>query len=276
MDMLPWSMVLLSGIIHALWNLKVKQVDNRSLFLALAYISAGVFMFPLTVIFDGFLIPGKAVLPVLLSAAAETMYVLVLAKAYSRYDLSFVYPVARGSGPLWATAAGVLFFGERLPAMGVLGIAVVIGGILLISLKKEKGSLSALGLSLLIGFFIGSYSSLDRLAIEYTGVYNLLFWKFLVAGIILLAVHLREQCLWENIKTNIKLSAMAGFFILTAYFLVVLAMKYANLGYVTVGRESGIGFAGLFGALFLKERIGGLKLAGILVLFGGIVVLRLV
>lgn len=276
MDMLPWSMVLLSGIIHALWNLKVKQVDNRSLFLALAYISAGVFMFLPAVISDGFLLPGKAVIPVLLSAAAETLYVLVLAKAYSRYDLSFVYPVARGSGPLWATAAGVLFFGERLPAMGVLGIALIIGGIMLISFKKEKGSLSALGLSLLIGFFIGSYSSLDRLAIEYTGVYNLLFWKFLVAGIILLAVHLREQCLWKSIKTNIKLSAVAGLFILTAYFLVVLAMKYANLGYVTVGRESGIGFACLFGALFLKERIGGLKLAGILVLFGGIVVLRLV
>ncbi|MFZ5643269.1 MAG: SMR family transporter [Bacillota bacterium] len=275
MDLLPWSLVLLSGVIHSLWNLKVKQVDNRSLFLAVAYFCAGVFMLPLAAGFDGLQLPPGAVLPVMLSAVAESMYVVALAQAYSRYDLSFVYPIARGSGPIWATAAGALFFREQLSALGVLGMAVIICGMLIISFRKEEGSLRALGLSLLIGFFIGSYSSLDRLAIEYTSVYNLLFWKFIIAGIILLALHVRQQSLWENIRASIKLSALAGLFIISAYFLVVLAMKHSNLGYVTVGRESGIAFTCLLSALLLKERIGRVKLLGILVLFLGIVMLRL-
>lgn len=52
-----------------------------------------------------------------------------------------------------------------------------------------------------------------------------------------------QKDLAASIKKNLKMSAATGLFILAAYFLVVLAMKYAYLGYVTVGRESGIGFA---------------------------------
>lgn len=274
LSLLPWSLVLLSGAIHALWNLKVKQVDDRSLFLAVAYISAGLFMLPLAVGSGGLFIPENAVLPVVLSAAAESLYVITLAKAYSMHDFSFVYPIARGSGPVWATAAGIIFLNEQMSAVGVLGIAAVISGILIVGFKRGKESFSGLFFPILTGFFIGTYSFLDRQAIEYTSVYNLLFWKFLMAGMVLFLIHLKQKSLLESVKKNLKLSVAAGLFILTAYFLVVLAMQYSNLGYVTAGRESGIAFSCLLGALILKEKIDGVRIAGTLVLFMGIALLK--
>jgi len=274
MNLLPWSLVLLSGIIHALWNLKVKQVENRALFLAIAYIAAGVFMLPFVAIFNDFSIPREASLPIIMSSITESLYVLSLAKAYSNYNLSFVYPIARGSGPIWATFSGVFFLKEHLSLLGVLGITIMIAGIMFIGFKQENKSYEALLLSLLIGFFIGSYSSLDRLAMEYTSQYNLLFWKFIIAGIVLLITQIKQEYLAKKILLNIGISSLAGLFILSAYFLVVMAMKYSNLGYVTVGRESGIAFACLFGFLFLKENIDKLKLIGILVMFSGIILLR--
>ena len=109
MDLLPWLMVLFSGIIHALWNLKVKQVENRELFLSVAYVAAGIIMLPSAAFLGDFYIKKEVFLPIIMSSVAEALYVLTLAKAYSNYNLSFVYPVARGSGPIWATFAGVFF-----------------------------------------------------------------------------------------------------------------------------------------------------------------------
>jgi len=274
MDILPWSLVLLSGIIHSVWNLKVKQVENRALFLAAAYMAAGLFVLPFVIYFNDFIIPPGAFLPVILSSVAEALYVLTLAKAYSNYNLSFVYPIARGSGPIWATLAGIFFFREQLSLTGAMGIAIIVAGIMIIGLKKDNKSLKSLFLSLLIGFFIGSYSSLDRLAIEYTSQYNLLFWKFILAGFILLITQVKQQSLGVKLVSNIKLSTLAGLFILSAYSLVVVSMNYSNLGYVTVGRESGIAFACLFSYLILREKIGKLQLIGIIVLFSGVIMLK--
>lgn len=274
MDLLPWSLVLVSGLIHASWNLKVKQVENRALFLALAYFSAGLVLLPVAAAAGSLLVPRSALIPVLLSAAAESVYVLALSKAYSLSDISFVYPIARGSGPVWATAAGIIFFAERLSTLGYLGIAIIIAGIIITSFKIGRGSAFSLFLSLLVGLFIGTYTSLDRLALEFTSPYNLLFWKFFVAGIILLITQSGRKPFISQVKNSLGMSFLAGVFILSAYFLVVYAMQYSNLGYVAVGRESGIAFACLFGVVFMKEKMDLRRISGVIVMFAGIIILR--
>ncbi len=275
MDLFPWSLVLLSGFIHALWNLRAKQVSNRTLHLAVAYVSAGAVLFPAALAAGGLHIPEEALLPVVLSSLAEAMYVVALSRAYTLSSLTFVYPIARGSSPVWATAAGLLFFGEHLSAPGMAAVIAIAAGILAVGFKPEGGTVKALFLSLAVGFFTGCYTSLDRKAIEYTDVLSLLFWKFLIAGLILLITRARGRSLAAEIRRNLKTSAATGIFILAAYFLVVLAMKHSSLGYVAAGRESGIAFSVLLGCLILGERPGVLRLAGVLAILGGIVLLRL-
>lgn len=274
MDLLPWSLVLLSGLIHSLWNLKVKKVNNRILYLAVAYTSAGVVLLPAVLATGSLYLPKEAVLPVLLSAAAESLYVVSLSKAYALSDLTFVYPIARGSAPVWATAAGILFFGERLSPLGMAAVLAIVAGILTVGFRAEKGTAGTLLLSLAVGFFIGCYTSLDRMAIGYVAVQTLLFWKFMVAGLALLASRARDASFAGEVRSNLKTSFMTGVFILAAYFLVVLAMKYSNLGYVAVGRECGIAFSALFGYVFLREKIVPRGLAGIIIIFSGIVLLK--
>jgi drug/metabolite transporter (DMT)-like permease len=151
---------------------------------------------------------------------------------------------------------------------------VIITGILTVGLNTGKGSARALLLSLAVGFFTGCYTSLDRWAIEYVTVYSLLFWKFTVAGVILLAAGIRDRSFAGAVRENFVMSALTGMFILAAYFLVVLAMKHSNLGYVAAGRESGIAFSTLFGYVILREKVKARGLAGIVTLFLGIVLLR--
>jgi len=273
-SVLPWSLVILSGLIHALWNLKVKQVKDRTLYLAVAYACAGVALFPAALAADGLCLPEAALAPVLLSAAAESLYVVTLSKAYSVSDLTFVYPIARGSAPVLAAVSGALFFQESLSPPGLAAVMVIITGILTVGLNTGKGSARALLLSLAVGFFTGCYTSLDRWAIEYVTVYSLLFWKFTVAGVILLATRIRDDSFAAAVKENFGMSALTGMFILAAYFLVVLAMKHSNLGYVAVGRESGIAFSTLFGYVILREKVTARGLAGTAVLFLGIALLR--
>lgn len=274
MDLFPWSLVIASGLIHALWNLKVKQVENRSLFLAVAYFSAGAVMLPVALFTAGLYLSGPAVIPVLLSALAESAYVLLLSKAYSVSDMSFVYPIARGSAPVWATAGGIVLFAERLSWLGFSGIALIIAGIILSSFNLRKGTVKTLLLSLLVGTFIGIYTCLDRMALEYASMETILFWKFLTAGVLLLAIQSRREDFVKSVRTNLGMSFLAGVFILSAYFLVVWAMNYSNLGYVAVGREIGIAFAVVLSIVFLKEKIDLRRIAGALIIFGGIIVLR--
>ena len=274
MDLLPWSLVLLSGLIHALWNLKVKQVANRTLYLAVAYTAAGGVLFPAALATGGLYIPREAYLPVAMSALAEALYVASLSRSYAISNLTFVYPIARGSAPVWAAAAGLLFFGEHFSFYGLLAVLAVIAGILSIGLKIEGGTVKALLLTLAVGFFIGCYTSFDRKAIELVSMQSLLFWKFLIAGLVLLASRAGCANLAEDVKKNFMSSVLTGFFILGAYSLVVLAMKFSSLGYVAAGRESGIAFATLFGRLILKEKLDQRRVFGIIIIFAGIILLK--
>jgi drug/metabolite transporter (DMT)-like permease len=153
-------------------------------------------------------------------------------------------------------------------------MAVIITGIITSSFDIRRGTVKALFLSLLVGLFIGAYTCLDRMALEYAHMNTILFWKFLAAGIVLLMVHSGREDFGRSVRANLGMSFLAGVFILSAYFLVVYAMKYSNLGYVAVGREIGIAFAVVLSIIFLKEKMDLRRIAGAFLIFSGIVLLR--
>src|SRR5690606_35207593 len=70
---------------------------------------------------------------VLVSGALHVGYYLVLLRGYREADLTVVYPLARGSGPLLSSTMAILFLGEQLTAIGAVGIAGVVGGVCLVA-----------------------------------------------------------------------------------------------------------------------------------------------
>ncbi len=114
MPLTAFALILLAGLIHATWNIAAKKAggDARfaffsSLLLAILWLPVGVWAGKDVVGHWGYVewgfIVGSAVLHVL--------YFIVLLRDYMKADLTVVYPIARGSGPLLSSLVAILFLG---------------------------------------------------------------------------------------------------------------------------------------------------------------------
>jgi multidrug transporter EmrE-like cation transporter len=70
----------------------------------------------------------------------HTGYFLLLQRGYRTGDLSLVYPLARGTGPVLATAAAVAFFEERPSLLALSGLVLVAAGVFLLAGGGVRGS----------------------------------------------------------------------------------------------------------------------------------------
>lgn len=262
MTALALGLVLLSALLHATWNLLAKRAGGGPPFVALFSLLTTLLLAPPALWLaarEGFPSPlgwgfvaGSAVL--------HLLYFLALQRGYRRGDLSLVYPVARGSGPLLATAAAVLLLGERPSGQALAGaLLIVAGGFVLGGGARGAGARPALAWGLLTGVFIAGYTVLDAAAVTRLGLPPLLYlWLAEVGRTLLLApVALRRRGevrqLWRE-----RRGAALGVALLSplAYLLVLFAMRLAPVSYVAPAREVSILLGALLGARLLAEGQG--------------------
>ncbi|HVD48922.1 MAG TPA: hypothetical protein VNB50_02725, partial [Gaiellaceae bacterium] len=166
------ALALGAAALHALWNLllaRERDTEAASAVALLALVVALALPAALT-----WRVEGAAVPFIVGSAALELAYVALLAAAYRRYELSLVYPVARGMAPVLALVIVVAAGGARPSALGILGVLVVAVGVLLV--RGARGSAAGLVFGLVIAAVIAGYTVVDRYGIRYAaaGPYLLL------------------------------------------------------------------------------------------------------
>jgi len=284
-------MVLTAAVLHAGWNVLLKTSgDPLRTAVRLQAIGTGVLV-PFG--FAAWLLVGRPPLEpagvglALASGVLEAAYFIFLSAAYSRGDLSLVYPIARGSAPLAAILVGVVILGERLSVPAGFGVACLLGGILLVARPwraiRSAGAQhrGAIGFALATGATIAAYSALDRV-----GVRILAPWTYGA----LLALF-ATTILWSSVLVGRRVGLLgpppparatpawrdgaAGVLSLTAYLLILFAYSIAPLAAVAPLRESGIVLAALWGAFRLGESGGGREsvtrvLAAALVVVGAV------
>ncbi len=130
------ALVILAGLIHACWNIAAKKTGGDVRFALFTGVLLMVVWAPVGIWVSwqqlhGWGLPELAV--VLVSGVLHVAYYLVLLRGYREADLTVVYPLARGSGPLLSSTAAIVFLGEELSAAGALGIAAVVGGVFLVA-----------------------------------------------------------------------------------------------------------------------------------------------
>ncbi|HJR42050.1 MAG TPA: EamA family transporter, partial [Gemmatimonadaceae bacterium] len=167
------ALVLLSAVLHAAWNFLVKRASaSGATFIFLFTIPAVVLLAPVALL----LIARQtfsfaAALPWLVgSAFIHTAYFLLLQRGYLHGDLSVVYPVARGAGPLLAALAAVVLFSERPSLLSAAGALAIIGGTVALALQSIQARTEANSGSrwrsvvygLAVGAFIGVYTVWDK------------------------------------------------------------------------------------------------------------------
>jgi drug/metabolite transporter (DMT)-like permease len=280
------SLLLTAAFLHSFWNLLAKRSVHKVTFLMLATTSAAILFAPLA-LSAWRPIPLQGWLIIVASGAAEAAYYLLLGAAYRNGDLSLVYPLSRGSSPLFVTLIALIFLGEQPSRLGALGITLVVCGIyvlhlnsfaraeLLMPLRSLKQRSSQL--AVLTGLAIATYSVLDKLGIRYAEPLTYI-WIVLVVSVALLLPYLllrkRDEARTE-IRSNWLAIIVVGAIVLGGYTLILVVLRTTPVSYATSVRGISVVFGTLLGMRVLRERFTIPKLAGALTIFVGVVCIGL-
>ena len=256
-------LILVSAVAHATWNYLAKRTHGGAVVVWMYDLLSVVLYAPLAVfIFIGMRQPISEIGWILIvgSAFIHLAYFLLLQTGYRVGDLSLVYPLARGTGPLLSTICAIAIFGERPALIGLAGIALVMGGIFVItggpSLFRAKGKRVAVIYGLLIGVLIAFYTLWDKQGVSTFLVPPILYnYSAIAIRMVLLAPYAlsRQKMIREELRTHRW--EIAGIALLSplSYFLILTALVFTPLSYVAPTREIGILFGAFLGTSVLAE-----------------------
>ena len=163
------ALVLVGAFIHALWNLLAKRAQGGAPFVCMFSAVALVVYAPLVAAILVWQRPHIGLVQLVFiagTAVLHTGYFLALQQGYRFGDLSLVYPLARGTGPLLATVAAIVLYGERPTPIALCGVALIGVGVFILTGGPAEllrsGSRTAVVFALLTGATIATYTLWDK------------------------------------------------------------------------------------------------------------------
>lgn len=240
-----------AAVLHGGWNLAVKQSGDRWHALWGQFFVAGIGCAVLVVALGG--VPASAWMWAAASGLTHVGYVWFLARAYDLGDFSVTYPIARGTGAVLAAVGGVLLLDDSLSGLAVTGIAVAAVGLWLIAGPADNAHVRA---ALAVAATIGVYSVIDSHGSRDTGG-NLYPLTTFVACAVFTTAHglvvARRESMLTALRSRWQRFALGGAASVLTYWMVLMAVQRASVGYVTALRESSVVIAALIGVFALKE-----------------------
>ncbi len=271
--------VLGSAVLHGAWNAIAKAIPARlvsSALIGLVYLVAGAI--------GCLLLPPIApeAWPYLIaSAAAQSLYLVLLTAAYARTEFGRAYPLTRGISVLGITLAATTLLGEELTPLQLGGVAVVAVSLLALSWPAAGARHDKVGTLLIVavGATVTVYSVLDGVGVRASAQpLSYASWLFLLQGaaipLVCFALSRDRRAFLGGLRTHARLGAAGGVISLTAYTIVVWAQSQAPLAVVSAVRETGVIAAVVIGFVVFREP---LKLSRALVsvcVVAGIVAIR--
>ncbi|MEV6640457.1 DMT family transporter [Amycolatopsis sp. NPDC051371] len=275
------SFVLIAAVVHAAWNLAAKRISSGGTqFVWLYYTASAVVLLPVTVVLL-VVEPQRPQWSWLVAAVVTSVlhiaYGIVLQRGYRVGDLSVVYPVARGTGPLLSVLAAVLVLGERPGPLGLLGAFLVVAGVLVISTGRQGGDPRAVKAGifygLLTGAVIAGYTLWDAHSVTALGVPPVVYFGLgsVLQSVLLLPGALAGRAevtrIWREQRREVLVVAVLS---PIAYILVLFALTMAPVSLVAPARELSIVLGGLAAWLVLGESNAVRRLAGSVIVLSGI------
>jgi drug/metabolite transporter (DMT)-like permease len=280
MPILAFVAVLLAAAAHSTWNLYAKKAARARHFVWLYSMSSFVLYLPIVgwilvkqsphfVPLQGLALLGTAVLHI--------GYSLALQAGYRTSDLSLVYPIARGSGPLLSFIGAAVLLGERPTWIAAVGLVLIVVGILLAAgLTHEPHRAPKVGIffGLLTGLFIAGYTVNDGWAVKYLALSPFIidFSGTLARVVVLTPLALRDRAgLVREAREYARPAWVVGVLGPIGYILVLFAMRIAPVSHVAPARELSTLVGAYFGSRVLREQVGPTRVAGALCIVIGVV-----
>jgi len=284
MPLLAIVLLLASALLHAVWNLLLKQSEIKYVSMNWQVLLSGAAAI-VAMFFLG-LPPRSLWLFSIFSGILETLYFLLLMYAYTDHDFSLIYPIARGAAPALVVIWAALFLRE-IPTMGglfgilliVLGM-VIIGSTSLLQNRENKPHLKGIILALGVALIISIYTIVDGTAVKQVPEAALPYAlsMFGIVPLLTTPVVVRRYGwgafaqAWREQPWRLILGGILG---VVAYTTALFAYSFAPLNYSESIREVSVVIGAFLGWRFLREKMGGYRLLGAVVIFAGILLIAI-
>lgn len=274
-----------AALAHATWNIAVKRAGTSGAGFLWSGVLVGAVVFApfgiASLIAEGTdlwrWLPLAAV-----SGVLQVIYFLTLQRGYRLGDVSLVYPLARGSGPLLAVVLAIVVLGERPEWHTLVGAAVLVAGVMVIGfaggVSRMRDNRVGIRYGLGVGVLIAIYTLWDASAVTVSAMPPVgLYWGSIVFQLLLLAAPalMRGRQTLATARTHWVAVLLFGILGPLAYILVLLAVQLAPVSVIAPAREVSVVLVGLAGWLLFREPHPAQRLVGAAVVLVGVVLLAL-
>lgn len=285
MSLLALILIIISAFMHATWNYLAKRSQGGLAFVWLYMAVSTVIYAPFVIgmfIWQPFHIGWVGWAFIIGSAVIHLVYALTLQKGYKIGDLSLVYPVARGTGPLIVAVAAVFIYAETLTPLSMIGIILITISIFIITggvqALKQKSAFVPLLYGLLIGILIASYTLVDKGAVSIAHIPPLLLTYGGMIGQLLFLTPFAVRR-WNDVRYDWqyhrKEAIGVGILMQLAYILVLTAMTFTQVSHVAPVREMSILIGTVMGTRLLAEGFGRRRIISAIIMVLGVIAVAL-
>jgi len=269
--------VLLAAALHAGWNALVK-INAEPI------IAMGLIMACTAVVAVGF-IPFVTFPPIqmwpwlLLTLVLHFGYKVFLVKAYAQGDFGQVYPIARGSGPVWVLLVSVVFLGTDFTQAQILAVLLIAGGVAALARFKRGKPLGAgFYYAVVTGMWIASYTMVDGYTVSHIGyVHSFVVWLFFLDGLVatVWAYRYNPKVFVASMTQHWFVAVGGGAMSMAAYWICLWAMTQVPVAMVAALRETSVLFGTLLSTFMFKEALGRSRWVAAAFICSGLVLIKL-
>src|SRR5579862_4412543 len=214
------GLILLSAVVHAVVNVLTKRAADKYAMRLLIGVFSAILVAPAL-----FFVPlphGVALWLLIATAFVHAIYELLLVKSYESAAFSAVYPVARGTGPLFTTLGAIFLLGQHMPSLQLAGVFLVCGGVIAIGIshRASKGAATGLAFALGTGLTIGCYTLIDASGVHaVANPFSYVLWFFVAHGacVLVTAPGIRGTRVIVEARRQWKLGVLLGILSITTY-----------------------------------------------------------
>ncbi len=277
---LSFVLVILSAILHALWNFATKKVSGNLGILYLGLVFASALLLPFAVVFvirDGMVRTDYVF--IIATGVIHSFYFFFLSRAYTHGNISVVYPIARGCGVVGTAVVAIMLLGESVSVTGLTGILCTSLGILFAGSGRGKSGNYRKGLAyaFLVGVTMIFYSIIDKMAMASVHPVIYITGLFLLSMLILTPYVLirRRAELSDALAKYKRNSLLIGVGSAAGYLIILFILQTARVSYVVAVREVSVALGAVMGMMFLHEPAYKKKITGIFLIVLGMILIKI-
>ncbi len=254
------GLVLVAAAFHAIWNALIKIRGDRVIVMMLVTLAGSIFSLLVAPFVDAPVPESWSFLAA--TILLHTAYHFFLPIAYDHGDLGQVYPIARGSAPLLVAVGALVFTGETLTPLALLGTLCLACGVMALTFERESGvwkKPKPVIYALLTGVLIASYTVVDGMGARQAGsAIGFAVWLTIGDGLLTFLI----VYIWKGrdalavARRNLGTGMVGGILQVGGYWIIVWALAVAPMAMVSSLRETSVLIAAVISTFILKEGFG--------------------